>query len=570
VVATPLSEPPTGVAVGGSAATDERCSAAAAAAGLEAALKLRAHVLVSTTSLVRKLAVQMSRHLGLEDQDRALMDLCAGLRDIGMIGVPDAVLLKTGALSAADWQVLNRHPVLGAELLRPMPQLRTAANIVRAHHERWDGGGYPDGLRGEDIPLLSRVIAVCDAFVAIASDRPYRRGVGAEGALDHISRERGHHFDPDVVDCLLTTISGSASCTPAMPAPKPAAPSGSDRRHTSRMRAPANDLERAIDDVGHIPAFGPAAERALGTLSFGNMIGRSELIAAIDTDIGLAVAVLRRAQAGESRRPIASVSDAVAALSAEEIREVIETLPRAAFPWQTSSEALLHHARVHAQAVVRAADRIVQIIRPDHGDETLTVALLHDVGKLVLGRVRPDYAEMSDPRRTPEERLRRERRELGIDHASLGGVLLGRWGISEKLASAVAGHHGSPAQTPAARLVQLADLVAHHAQGAAVDRNVMLRLAAACDLPVKSLRDVLFDLPHSAGSQRRRAERSPLSARETAILRSLADGKRSAQIAAELHLSISTVRSHLHNIYGKLKVADRAQAVLLATERAWI
>jgi DNA-binding NarL/FixJ family response regulator len=107
-------------------------------------------------------------------------------------------------------------------------------------------------------------------------------------------------------------------------------------------------------------------------------------------------------------------------------------------------------------------------------------------------------------------------------------------------------------------------------RGAVVDRNVMLRLAAASGLPVSSLRDVLFDLPHSGGSKRRRAEESPLSARETAVLRLLAEGSRYAQIAHELNLSISTVRSHSHNVYAKLQVADRAQAVLRATEQAWI
>jgi DNA-binding NarL/FixJ family response regulator len=119
-------------------------------------------------------------------------------------------------------------------------------------------------------------------------------------------------------------------------------------------------------------------------------------------------------------------------------------------------------------------------------------------------------------------------------------------------------------------LVRLADMVVHHAHGDAVERGVMLRLATRCELSVKTMREVVFDLPHSGGSERRRAERSPLSTRQTAILRLVTEGMRAAQIAEELDVSESTVRTHLHEAYNKLEVADRAQAVLRATEMGWI
>jgi DNA-binding NarL/FixJ family response regulator len=113
-------------------------------------------------------------------------------------------------------------------------------------------------------------------------------------------------------------------------------------------------------------------------------------------------------------------------------------------------------------------------------------------------------------------------------------------------------------------------MVVRHAHGDAVDRHAMLSLAAECDLSTNALRELVFDLPHSGGSACRRAERSPLSTRESAILRLLAEGMRSAEIAQELHLTESTVRSHLHNTYAKLEVPDRAQAVLKATEMGWV
>jgi DNA-binding NarL/FixJ family response regulator len=113
-------------------------------------------------------------------------------------------------------------------------------------------------------------------------------------------------------------------------------------------------------------------------------------------------------------------------------------------------------------------------------------------------------------------------------------------------------------------------MVAHDAQGDTVDRNNMLRLAHVCGMSATALRDVLFDLPRSGGSQRRRAESSPLSDRETATLRILAEGKVYKTIALELGVATSTVRSHLHSVYAKLGVDDRAQAVLRATEMGWI
>jgi DNA-binding NarL/FixJ family response regulator len=121
-----------------------------------------------------------------------------------------------------------------------------------------------------------------------------------------------------------------------------------------------------------------------------------------------------------------------------------------------------------------------------------------------------------------------------------------------------------------ATYVRLADMIVHHSQGDAVDRSKMLRVAHACGLSSNALREVLFDLPHAGGSQRRRAEQSPLSDRETDVLRILAQGKVYKEIAVELDVAASTIRSHLHNAYAKLEVRDRAQAVLRATERGWI
>jgi DNA-binding CsgD family transcriptional regulator len=294
------------------------------------------------------------------------------------------------------------------------------------------------------------------------------------------------------------------------------------------------------------------------------------LVEAIESDTGLTVAVLRRAQDCGGRRPIASVTDAVAQLTAAEIREAIESLPRAEFPWRTTDlDVLMHRARVHAQAVTRAVIRVSREL--EARDEIVVVALLHDVGTLVLGRADDRYARIFDPKTAaPEQRIKQERTTYGLDHASLGGLLLGRWGLPKQLTSAVAAHHSAQADDEIAVYVRLADMIAHHIQGDQVDRQLMLRLANACGLTSTALRDVLFDLPHSAGSDRRRAEPSPLSSRETGVMRLLAQAKVYKVIATELGLSVSTVRTHLHNAYAKMGVVDRAQAVLKATEMGWI
>jgi DNA-binding CsgD family transcriptional regulator/HD-like signal output (HDOD) protein len=294
------------------------------------------------------------------------------------------------------------------------------------------------------------------------------------------------------------------------------------------------------------------------------------LINVIESDIGLTAAILRRSQCAGGKS-VTNVLDAVSELTMREILDSINELPVASFPWQTAVERMLHHSRVHAQAVARAADRIGREALVSCTDDVVAVALLHDVGKLAIARALPGYEDATDARSlTAEIRVRRERQALGLDHASLGGLLLERWGLPSRISAVVAAHHTSAEEGEFATIVRLADLVARHAQGDAVDRRQLLRLAAACGLSARMLRDVLFDLPRSGGSQRRRAQPSPLSSRETAVLRLLADGDLYKEIALKLGLSQSTVRTHLHHVYRKLEVADRAQAVLRATEMGWL
>lgn len=321
--------------------------------------------------------------------------------------------------------------------------------------------------------------------------------------------------------------------------------------------------------VQDLPAFTPACDRALEAIDAGRE-GLTALVEAIESDTGLTVASLRRAQLPPTRRPIANIPEAVTRLEAEEIRAAIAEVPRAAFPWRTTQEALVQDLRVHGQMVALAADRLAEEVGFEDRDDLVCAALLHDVGKLVFALAVGERNWCADTRRTtPEKRIREERRLARVDHAGLGAVLAERWGLPERLCGAIAGHHRSGAEASLTTLLRLADIVAHYALGDAVDRRIMLRLAAILGVRGPALRDTLFDLPQGAARQRRRLP-SPLSDRETAALRQLAAGKVYKDIAEDLGVATSTVRTHLHSVYAKLEVVDRAQAVLRATQMGWI
>jgi HD-GYP domain-containing protein (c-di-GMP phosphodiesterase class II) len=125
------------------------------------------------------------------------------LHDIGKVGVPEAVLCKPGPLDDEEWAVMRQHPSIGAQIVSPIRFLAGAVEIVASHHERWDGGGYPRGLRGADIPLPARIFSVADSFDAMTSDRPYRAAMPLERALEEIRAGGGSQFDPDVAAAFL-------------------------------------------------------------------------------------------------------------------------------------------------------------------------------------------------------------------------------------------------------------------------------------------------------------------------------------------------------------------------------
>lgn len=141
--------------------------------------------------------------LDLRRDDRAALLAAAQLHDIGKVGLPQELLDKPGPLDDLEWALMREHTLTGEQIIRSVPELDEVSLLVRHSHERWDGRGYPDGLSGERIPLASRIVFCADAFHAIRSDRPYRRGRPAQAALAEVSRNAGAQFDPQVADALV-------------------------------------------------------------------------------------------------------------------------------------------------------------------------------------------------------------------------------------------------------------------------------------------------------------------------------------------------------------------------------
>ena len=156
-----------------------------------------------------RIARRIGSKLSLPPEQMRALEIGALLHDLGKIGIPDYVLLRSGRLTEEEHEVMRRHPILGARILAPVAELAPALPTLLHHHERFDGGGYPDGLTGEEIPLLARIVSVADAFDALVRDRPGVRGVPEGDALKEIERNSGTQFDPKVVRAFLEAIEES-------------------------------------------------------------------------------------------------------------------------------------------------------------------------------------------------------------------------------------------------------------------------------------------------------------------------------------------------------------------------
>jgi putative nucleotidyltransferase with HDIG domain len=335
--------------------------------------------------------------------------------------------------------------------------------------------------------------------------------------------------------------------------------------------APGSRLAEAFEAVERFPVLIESRERVIAAAT-AETARVGELVEAVEADVALAISVLRFAnRGGMTAGGVAGIPEAVDVLKPSGVLAIAGTAPSFDFfesngGWELKPERF----RVHALATQRAADQIGRAVGWVERDELAAAALLHDVGRLVISRLHPGYKVYFDAAsRTPEQRLRDEREQLGIDHALVGGVLARRWNLPQRLAVAIERHHAEDAEGLAA-MIGAADMVAHYTNGEAIAPE---RLLASCErigLGPDALRDLLYELPLASAEAGRISEPCPLSARELDVLRHLSEGMVYKQIATEMHLSVSTIRTHLHNVYGKIGAVDRAQAVLTARDRGWI
>jgi HD-GYP domain-containing protein (c-di-GMP phosphodiesterase class II) len=152
------------------------------------------------------LAIALTRRVAPELAARAEVGYGYLLHDIGKVAIPEAILNKAGPLDDHEWSVMRTHPLLGVTLVEPLTLLGDAIEIIRSHHERWDGAGYPAGLRGEDIPLPARIFMLADAFDAMTTDRPYRPSMSIHAALEEIDAQAGLQFDPELARAWIALV----------------------------------------------------------------------------------------------------------------------------------------------------------------------------------------------------------------------------------------------------------------------------------------------------------------------------------------------------------------------------
>ncbi len=335
--------------------------------------------------------------------------------------------------------------------------------------------------------------------------------------------------------------------------------------------APGSRLAEAFEAVERYPVLIESRQRVIDACT-ADTVRIGDLVGVVESDVALAISVLRFAnRSGMSTGGIGGIPEAIEVLKPSGVLAIAGTAPSFDFfesngSWELKPERF----RLHALATQRAADQIGRAVDWEERDELTVAALLHDLGRLVISRLHPGYKVYFDAgSRTPEQRLRDEREHLGIDHALVGGVLARRWNLPQRLAVAIERHHAEDADGLAA-MVAAADMVAHYNNGEAISPE---RLTASCDrigLGREELRDLLYELPMAVAEAGRISEPCPLSARELDVLRHLSEGMVYKQIATEMQLSVSTIRTHLHNVYGKIGAVDRAQAVLTARDRGWI
>ena len=391
-------------------------------------------------------ATAIGHRMGLAPSTLEQISLAGFLHDIGKIGTPESILLKPALLTDEERAIMQLHSERGARMLAGVPSMHDVALAVRHHHEHFDGTGYPEGLRGEQIPLTSRIIHVADAYDAMTSPRQFRNARDHEAALKVLQDKAGTQFDPEVVRVFgeLETLARIR------------------RSIAAGICGSSLSLTRRSVDVDKFPL--------------------NELIHEVEADPVLATCVLRVANTGYSDSPTLNLKVASARLGEAELRALIAQ-NTAHDEGNHRYEQLWEHS-LHCAAASRLLAEHTKIT---DADDAYTLGLIHDIGEVLLMSLFPgEMAEMQDL--AEDARRDAEIAAFGVDHAQVGEWVLEACGVPRTLTAAVQAHHDVlRVNAPAALLLHVANAIAQAndphkvamLDALGTDRLGMLRLSRA-------------------------------------------------------------------------------------------
>jgi putative nucleotidyltransferase with HDIG domain len=365
---------------------------------------------------------------------RSCMRLAGLLHDIGKVGIPDSILLKAGELTKEEYNFIKRHPLIGAEIVNACTGLKELVPGVLYHHEHYDGSGYPFGLKGEDIPLLARVISLADAFDAITSDRPFRAASSHDEAISILTGYPSKNFDQQVLKALVSAHEKGTLTFVRIPA------------KSGRVGEPEEEIDETYGGaLKSLPTLPPVLTVVNKMLADKDAPLR-DVAKALSSDEGLTSRVLKlvnSAYYGLPRR-ISTVPLAITILGATAVKNQVVNIAFAdlmnSLGGGRKEYALLWRHAIRTGAWAKA---IAAKFGNSDEEEAFTAGLVHDIGKAVSLRLKPsDYGKLVlESTRSGKDLRGVEEQVLGFDHSRIGAWAAEKWRLPQTLVGSIRWHH---------------------------------------------------------------------------------------------------------------------------------
>ncbi len=446
--------------------------------------------------------LEMAGVVEYSEELRTTVRLAAFLHDIGKIGVSDTILHKPGDLTREEFELMKGHTLKGAQILEGLPELSDVIPGIVSHHERWDGKGYPHGLRGNEIPFLAKVIGIADALDAMTTDRPYMKAMPLEKAVGILRDLGGTSFDPEIVAAVANAHRSGLL-----------AEGGMAEQPTPEETADYLTIEKIFSrEIRDLPALPQIVTQILERTRDPNCPAR-EIVRLVSRDQALVIKILRlvnSAYYGFSRK-IATINLAVAILGYRAVQNLVLNVGLASMfrDIMNSTDkrrvALFEHSMECAVLAKALAARLPTLELQQ--DEAFTAGLLHDIGKIVLEQHAPSAAMHVAAAR--EEKglsgIDAEIEVLGVDHAAVGEWIAMRWNIPARLREAILYHHRphtalekAPGAYNLVKVIALADHLYYLMRESPDPADILAGLAACpvsdCGLTPESIGQILETL----------------------------------------------------------------------------